>query len=97
MGFDDGRRVQTANIAAGECTASANTIDDFIIHIHGKMTFSISGISDETRRQERMFLTTEGARRQQIFTQAALNEQTLGEGGQSGVRVAHRLNSGVGG
>ena len=42
-----------------------------------------------------MFLTSEGGRRQQSFTQAAPNDLKLGEGGKV-VRAGHRLGDGVG-
>ena len=76
--FDDGR-VQTGNVTVSASTVSANIMDDLLFMFTAKRTLRFRHFRLETAETD--VLTSKGGGRQQSFTQAALNELKLGEGG----------------
>ena len=75
--FDDGR-VQTANVAVGASTLSANIVHNLILMFTAKRPLHFRHFRlDETAETD----VSDKRGRQQSFTQAAPNELKLGEGG----------------
>ena len=76
----DGGLVQIADVAVSASTPVRKYNRRFNVHVPANRPLYLRYLQTQTRQQRRVFLTSEGGRRQS-FTQAAPNELKLGEGG----------------